>query len=53
MKSNKKLTISYYQDMDAVVKIDDIPLKSPIKLPIEMQKRINLFLKFPRFCGHF
>jgi hypothetical protein len=39
--------------MNADVKRNDIPLKSPIKMPLEMQKRINLFLKFPRFWGHF
>ena len=35
--------------MNADVKRNDIPLKSPIKMPLEMQKRINLSLKFPRF----
>ena len=39
--------------MNADVKRNDIPLKSTIKMPLEMQKRINLFLKFPRFWGHF
>ena len=53
MKPDKKLTISFYQYMNADVKRNDIPLKSPIKMQLEMQKRINLFLKFPRFWGHF
>ena len=39
--------------MNADVKRNDIPLKSPIKMPLEMQKRINLYLKIPRFLGHF
>ena len=39
--------------MNADVKMNNILLKSPIKMPLEMQKRINLFLKFPRFWGHF
>ena len=35
------------------MKTNDIPLKSPIKLQQEMQKKILNFLKFVRFLGHF
>ena len=35
------------------MKTDDIPLKSPIKLQQEMQKKILNFPKFVRFLGHF
>ena len=39
--------------MNADVKRSDIPLKCPIKMPLEMQKRINLFLKLPTLWGDF
>ena len=52
MKPDKKLKISYYKYMNADVKRNDISLKSPIKMPLEMQKRIIFFKKFPRFWGH-
>ena len=35
------------------MKTNDIPLKSPIKLQQEMQKKILNFPKFVRFLGHF
>ena len=35
------------------MKTNDIPLKSPIKLQGEMQKKILNFSKFVRFLGHF
>ena len=35
------------------MKTNDIPLKSPIKLQQEMQKKIWNFPKFVRFLGHF
>ena len=35
------------------MKTNDIPLKSPIKLQQEMQKKIWNFPKFDRFLGHF
>ena len=35
------------------MKTNDIPLKSPIKLQQEMQKRIWNFPKFITFLGHF
>ena len=35
------------------MKTNDIPLKSPIKLQQEMQKKILDFPKFVRFLGHF
>ena len=35
------------------MKTNDIPLKSPIKLQQEMQKKILNLPKFVRFLGHF
>ena len=35
------------------MKINDMPLKTPIKLQQEMQKKISNFPKFDRFLGHF
>ena len=35
------------------MKTNDIPLKSPIKLQQEMEKKIWNFSKFVRFLGHF
>ena len=35
------------------MKINDIPLKSPLKLQQEMQKKICNFPKHVRFLGHF
>ena len=35
------------------MKTNNIPLKSPMKLQQEMQKKILNFSKFVRFLGHF
>ena len=38
--------------MKADEKMNIVPLKSPIKLTQDMQKKNYLFFKFPRFWGH-